>query len=70
MLAGAAAFLHGHKTSNTGDAVKNTLLLAPTVFPIVFAAIVGHAMRRMALYTSQTGLELKVFTYITARWMY
>lgn len=59
-LAVASALLDGKPESPTGRNVQAALLLSPTIFPIVFTALVGNFMKVLALYRSQTGLEIRV----------
>ncbi|KAH0425215.1 hypothetical protein CcaCcLH18_11108 [Colletotrichum camelliae] len=55
----AAASQDRKVESIIGDRVRDALLLSPTIFPIVFAAICGKAMKSIALYKSQSGMSLR-----------
>lgn len=59
-LAIAAQLQHHHAVSRSRDRIQRALLLGPTVFPIVFAALCGHFMKLLALYKIQSGLRMKV----------
>lgn len=59
-LAIAAALLNGQHQPSSGDAVQNALLLSPTIFSIVFAAVLGRCSQSIALYMSQKGIQMKV----------
>ena len=59
-LAIAAQIINGQPRSNDGQRIINALILGPTVFPIIFAALCGHFMKSLALYKSQTGLRMRV----------
>ncbi|RDW65897.1 uncharacterized protein DSM5745_09636 [Aspergillus mulundensis] len=50
--------LNGKELSNYGDKIIQATRLGPTVFPIVFAAIVGSLMRSWALWKAQNGAAL------------
>ncbi|KAL4908310.1 hypothetical protein BDW74DRAFT_99448 [Aspergillus multicolor] len=50
--------LDGKELSRYGDTIIQATRLGPTVFPIVFAAIVGSLMRNWALWKAQNGAAL------------
>lgn len=56
--------LSGSEISDYGDNVMDALLLAPTIFPILYAAIVGKFMRSCALQYAERGATLGVSTPI------
>ncbi|KAH9903581.1 hypothetical protein F4778DRAFT_90881 [Xylariomycetidae sp. FL2044] len=63
-LAIAANVLQGTPASQDGDHVQEALLLAPTLFPVVFAAVCGHMLKSLALYKSQQGLQLRLLEHL------
>ncbi|KAL2821317.1 hypothetical protein BDW59DRAFT_174183 [Aspergillus cavernicola] len=50
--------INGREVNERRDAVIQATRLGPTVFPIVFAAIVGSMMRNYALWRAQNGAAL------------
>ncbi|KAF2625690.1 hypothetical protein BU25DRAFT_345329 [Macroventuria anomochaeta] len=50
-----ALSLHHAPRSPSGDRVQSYILLAPTIFPIVYAAILGRTLRRVGLYMAEKG---------------
>ncbi|KAL0932376.1 uncharacterized protein CTRU02_213329 [Colletotrichum truncatum] len=61
----AAALQHEKPESNTGDLIQDALLLSPTIFPIIFAAICGKTMKSIALYKSQDGMSLRLLEHLS-----
>lgn len=61
----SAAMQHRKPQSVRGDRILDALLLSPTVFPIVFAAICGRAMKSIALYQSQKGASLRLLEHLS-----
>jgi hypothetical protein len=55
-----AASLNNKRTSSTGHSIEEVLLLLPTIFPIVFAALMGRFFQTFALYRAERGIELVV----------
>ncbi|KAI9740386.1 MAG: hypothetical protein M1834_004966 [Cirrosporium novae-zelandiae] len=58
VLGTMAAILDGKSTSNYGRKVERAILLAPTIFPIVFAALAGRFFKIAALWKAERGIEL------------
>jgi hypothetical protein len=52
--------LHGRPKSKCGEDVKAITLLSPTVFPIVYAAILGRILRRIALFKVERSATIGV----------
>ncbi|KAI4252904.1 MAG: hypothetical protein L6R42_007785 [Xanthoria sp. 1 TBL-2021] len=59
-LAGIALNLDGKPLSALGDHVKAWALLSPTIFPLVFAAVVGRALNFFARLRLERGSSLGV----------
>lgn len=59
-LASLVIAINGYEVNDRGNAVVQATRLGPTVFPIVFAAIVGSLMRSYALWRAQNGATLGV----------
>ncbi|ETS82477.1 hypothetical protein PFICI_04353 [Pestalotiopsis fici W106-1] len=57
-LAATAITLDKQPISRTGDTAQYAIALAPTIFPIVFAAIVGKFFRVLGLYLAERGTKL------------
>jgi hypothetical protein len=57
-LASIAARLNGKEVSTYGRKVEETLLLSPTIFPLIFAALMGRFFRYMGLYLAERGTTL------------
>ncbi|CAH0016895.1 unnamed protein product, partial [Clonostachys rhizophaga] len=57
-LTAAAISLDNKSTSKTGLMTQQATALSPTVFPIVFAAIVGRFFRSLGLYWVERGVKL------------
>ncbi|KAL4778133.1 hypothetical protein BJX76DRAFT_363018 [Aspergillus varians] len=57
-LAISVIVVHGREVSEHRDVVIQETRLGPTVFPIIFAAIVSSMMRSYALWKAQNGAAL------------
>ncbi|KAJ4992951.1 hypothetical protein SVAN01_01655 [Stagonosporopsis vannaccii] len=55
VIATLALSMHNAPKSPSGERVQSYTLLAPTVFPIIYAAIVGRTLRRIGLYMAEKG---------------
>lgn len=60
VLAITAKYLEGHEVSNYGERIKDWSMLAPSIFPLVFAAVIGQSLRSIARYKVEKGWKLKV----------
>jgi hypothetical protein len=60
VLAGLCLGLNGHPKSDYGDNIKAVTLLSPTIFPIVYAAILGKLLHRIGLYKAERGVTMGV----------
>lgn len=58
MLCLIAAHLDGKEISDYGDHLRRTLLLSPTIFPIIFAALMGRCFRYIGLFRAERGISL------------
>jgi hypothetical protein len=52
--------LNGQEVSVYGGKIKAITLLAPTIFPIVYAAILGKSLRRIGLFKAQRSSTIGV----------
>lgn len=59
-LAVVAAGLHGRDMSSLGQKVQEAAKLGPTIYPIVFAAIVTRFLRHLAQWQAEKGQSLGV----------
>lgn len=57
-LAIVAAYLNGSDTSNYGLHLHQTLLISPTIFPIIFAALMGRCFKYIGLFRAERGISL------------
>jgi hypothetical protein len=57
-LALTAARLDGKEISVYGDKLEETLLLSPTIFPLIFAALMGRFFRHLGVYLAERGTTL------------
>jgi hypothetical protein len=57
-LALTAARLDGNEVSGYGDRLEETLLLSPTIFPLIFAALMGRFFRHLGVYLAERGTTL------------
>ncbi|KAH7083402.1 hypothetical protein BKA63DRAFT_530205 [Paraphoma chrysanthemicola] len=53
-----AARLDGKNVSDYGDRLEETLLLSPTIFPLIFAALMGRFFRHLGVYLAERGTTL------------
>jgi hypothetical protein len=60
VLASLSLYLNHQSKSTFGDKVKTTTSLSPTIFPIVYAAIVGTVLRRIGLYKAERSATVGV----------
>jgi hypothetical protein len=60
ILAGLASQLNGRPVTEYGEAIKQWTLLSPTLFPIVFAAVMGRSLHSIARYRLERGSQLRV----------
>jgi hypothetical protein len=59
-LAIAVVRLNGRDESASGDAILQALAVSATIWPILFAAVVGTLVKAIALYSAQRGTTLGV----------
>jgi hypothetical protein len=52
--------LNKQPISAYGENVKAITLLSPTIFPIIYAAILGKLLRRIGLFKAERGTTLGV----------
>jgi hypothetical protein len=52
--------LDGKPLSDYGSHIVNAAKLGPTIFPIIFAAVVGRLMKSLALWRAEKGTNLGV----------
>ncbi|RBR00385.1 hypothetical protein FVER53590_07600 [Fusarium verticillioides] len=52
------AYLHGKKQSSFGDTVLEVLSIASTLWPILFAAVMGPLLKSIALFCAERGSRL------------
>ncbi|KAF2468548.1 uncharacterized protein BDR25DRAFT_335386 [Lindgomyces ingoldianus] len=57
-LAIIAARLDGRDVSSYGLHLHQTLLLSPTIFPVIFAALMGRCFKYVGLYRAERGISL------------
>lgn len=55
-----AVKLDGKDVSPYGKHVQEAILLGPTIYPLVFAALGGRALRKIALWRAGEGTTLGV----------
>jgi hypothetical protein len=55
-----AAYVNNKPITPAGAHTEKILPLLPTIFPIVFAAIVGKLFKNFALYRAERGVRLLV----------
>jgi hypothetical protein len=60
VIAGICIGLHGRPTSSHGENVKAVTLFSPTIFPIVYASILGKLLKRIGLYKAERGITMGV----------
>jgi hypothetical protein len=60
VMAILAGRLNGREVSKYGQNIKDMTSLTPTIFPLVFAAVVGQSLYNIARYKLEHGCKLKV----------
>ncbi|QPC76121.1 hypothetical protein HYE68_006873 [Fusarium pseudograminearum] len=58
ILLAAMVYLHGKTQSSFGDAVLEILSVASTLWPILFAAVLGPVLKTVALFQAERGSTL------------
>ncbi|ORX95134.1 hypothetical protein BCR34DRAFT_200441 [Clohesyomyces aquaticus] len=58
VLALIAARLDGKDVSAYGTHLRQTLLLSPTIFPVIFACLMGRCFKHIGLYYAERGITL------------
>ncbi|KAF2193324.1 hypothetical protein K469DRAFT_618364 [Zopfia rhizophila CBS 207.26] len=58
VLAIIAARLDGKEVSDYGLHLRQVLLLSPTIFPVVFAALMGRCFKHIGLWRAERGISL------------
>lgn len=53
-----AARLDGKEVSNYGLHLRQALLLSPTIFPVIFAALMGRCFKHIGLFLAERGTTL------------
>ncbi|KAH7079157.1 hypothetical protein BKA63DRAFT_259660 [Paraphoma chrysanthemicola] len=68
LLGAAAAVLHKNPTAGNafGTKVEFAMDLGPTMFPIIFAAIIGRSMKMIARYLAERGAKLSTLELMMA----
>lgn len=68
VLGVAVVTLNGKPTEGSafGSKVKFAMNLSPTVFPIVFAAIIGRSMKMIARYMAEKGTKIATLELLMA----
>jgi ABC-type molybdate transport system permease subunit len=59
-LAATAVSLNKKPTSRSGWTVQQAISLSPTIFPIIFAAIIGRFLKALGLFGAERGIKLRV----------
>ncbi|KAL5383210.1 hypothetical protein PMIN06_010575 [Paraphaeosphaeria minitans] len=57
-LALVAARIDGKEVSHYGQHLQQVLLLSPTIFPVIFAALMGRCFKYMGLFLAERGTTL------------
>jgi hypothetical protein len=60
VLAAFSLSLHTHAKSPFGEKVQSAVLFSPTVFSIMYAAIIGKLLRRVGVYKAERGVKIRV----------
>lgn len=60
VVAGIAGYVNNKPITPTGAHVEKILPLLPSIFPIVFAALMGKLFKHFALYRAERGVTLLV----------
>ncbi|KAF3032805.1 hypothetical protein E8E12_002211 [Didymella heteroderae] len=63
-LAAVAVKLDGQDVSPYGKHVQEAILLGPTIYPLVFAALGGRALRKIALWRAGEGTTLGFLEHV------
>ncbi|OAL43180.1 hypothetical protein IQ07DRAFT_593355 [Pyrenochaeta sp. DS3sAY3a] len=58
ILAAICLSLNGKPVSPFGEDIKAITLVSPTIFPIIYAAILGKFLRRLGLYKVERGITI------------
>jgi hypothetical protein len=58
VLALIAARLDGKQVTDYGHKLEQTLLLSPTIFPVIFAALMGRCFKHVGLFLAERGTTL------------
>lgn len=67
VLAAFSISLDSRPKSAFGEQVKAAVLFSPTVFGIMYAAIMGKLLRRVGVYKAERGVKLKVCRLVSAK---
>lgn len=65
VLACSAATLDNKPRSEWGDKVMEIILLVPTIYPVLFAALVSKAVKSFALHLAQRGTTLGLLEQVS-----
>jgi hypothetical protein len=65
VIAALCLSLNGQVTSSYGENIKAITLVSPTIFPIVYAAILGKALRRIGLFHAERSVTIGVSSHGT-----
>jgi hypothetical protein len=60
VIAVLSILLDSRPVSSYGEKIKAITLLSPTIFPIVYAAILGKALRRIGLFQAERSATIGV----------
>jgi hypothetical protein len=60
VIAALCLSLNGQPISSYGEKIKAITLVSPTIFPIIYAAILGKALRRIGLYYAERSVTIGV----------
>lgn len=60
VVAAIAAYVNNRPITRTGAHVEKILPLLPSIFPIIFAAIMGKFFKQFALFRAERGVKLLV----------
>jgi hypothetical protein len=66
VVPGMCLGLNNKPISAHGQTVKAITLLSPTIFPIVYAAILGRMLRRVGLFKAERGTTLGVSVHLAS----
>lgn len=65
VLASSAATLDDKPRSEWGDKVMDIILLVPTIYPVLFAALASKAVKSFALHLAQRGTTLGLLEQVS-----